>query len=228
MYIDYTYILVLIGALLSLIASLYLKSTFKKYQRVLSSRHIPAEAVAERILHDAGIYDVSIGRINGNLSDHYDPKNKVLRLSDSTFGSCDIASIGVAAHECGHAVQHATGYALLKLRSAAVPVANIGSWVSWPLILIGLLLGAPQLAEIGVWCFFAVVVFQLITLPVEIDASRRAMKILCEGGFLYDEELSGARKVLTAAAMTYVAALASSILQMLRLLLIVRGGNRRR
>lgn len=228
MYIDSTYILVLIGALLSLIASVFLKSTFKKYQGILSSRHIPAEAVAEQILHSAGIYDVSIGRINGNLTDHYDPKNKVLRLSDSTFGSCDIASIGVAAHECGHAVQHATGYALLKLRSAAVPVANIGSWVSWPLILIGLLLGAPQLAEIGVWCFFAVVLFQLITLPVEIDASRRAMKILREGGFLYDEELSGARKVLTAAAMTYVAALASSILQMLRLLLIVRGGNRRR
>ena len=228
MYIDSTYILVLIGALLSLIASAFLKITFKKYQGKLSARHIPAEAVAERILHSAGIYDVSIGRINGNLTDHYDPKNKVLRLSDSTFGSCDIASIGVAAHECGHAVQHATGYALLKLRSAAVPVANIGSWVSWPLILIGLLLGAPQLAEIGVWCFFAVVLFQLITLPVEIDASRRAMKILREGGFLYDEELSGARKVLTAAAMTYVAALASSILQMLRLLLIVRGGNRRR
>lgn len=224
---DATYILVLLGALLSLIASLVLRVTVKKYAKVISSRGMTAEQVADRILRDAGIYDVQIERISGNLTDNYSPKEKVLHLSQSTYGSADITAIGVAAHECGHAIQHATGYALIGLRSALVPVVNIGSWLSWPLILVGLFLGASQLAMFGVYCFAAVVVFQLITLPVEINASRRALAVLRESSMLTEEELPGARKVLIAAAMTYVAALASSILQLLRLLLIVGGGRRR-
>ena len=225
---DATYILVIIGAIISLIASANVNRTFKKYSRMGNSRGLSAETVAQMILDSAGITDVRIERIRGNLTDHYDPSNKVLRLSDSVYGSTSVAAIGVAAHECGHAVQHFVGYGPLKLRSVSVPVANIGSKLSWPLIFIGLLLGSVNLAEVGVLLFLFVVIFQLITLPVEFNASNRAINILEYNNVLYGNELSSARKVLSAAALTYVAALFSSILQLLRLILIVQGGNRRR
>lgn len=225
---DPTYILVLIGAIISMFASMNVNSTFKKYSRMGNHSHITAEQAAERILHDAGIYDVRIERIRGNLTDHYSPGEKVLRLSDSVYGSTSVAAIGVAAHECGHAVQHQVGYLPLQLRSLSVPIANIGSRLSWPLILFGLLLGFMDLAQIGVYLFLFVVLFQLITLPVEFNASRRAVKIMEKANMLVGEELSGARRVLSAAALTYVAALFASVLQLLRLFLLTQGGNRRR
>jgi hypothetical protein len=225
---DSTYILVLIGALISFIASINVNSTYKRYSKVGNSRGITSQQAAEAILHSAGIYDVRIERIKGNLTDHYSPNEKVLRLSDSVYGSTSVAAIGVAAHECGHAIQHQVGYAPLKLRSASVPIANIGSMLSWPLILIGLLLGSFGLAQIGVFLFVFVVAFQLITLPVEFDASSRALKVLNQQNMLFGDEMSGARKVLKAAALTYVAALFSSILQLLRLVLLTQGGGRRR
>jgi Zn-dependent membrane protease YugP len=225
---DTTYFLVLIGALISFIASINVNSTYKRYSKVGNSRGITSQQAAEAILHSAGIYDVRIERINGNLTDHYSPKEKVLRLSDSVYGSTSVAAIGVAAHECGHAIQHQVGYAPLKLRSASVPIANIGSTLSWPLILIGLILGSYGLAEIGVLLFIFVVMFQLITLPVEFDASSRALKVLNQQNMLFGKEMSGARKVLTAAALTYVAALFASVLQLLRLILLTQGNGRRR
>ncbi|MBQ0083491.1 MAG: zinc metallopeptidase [Clostridiales bacterium] len=226
-YFDPTYILVLIGAVISMIASVRVNSTFKKYSNTLNSRGLTAQAVAERILRQAGINDVRIETIRGNLTDHYSPKEKVLRLSETVYGSCSVAAIGVAAHECGHAIQHHTDYAPLKLRSLSVPLANIGSYLSWPLILIGLILGFLQLAKIGVILFIFVVAFQLITLPVEFNASSRALAILETDNILVGDELTGAKKVLKSAAMTYVAALFSSILQLLRLILLTRGNRRR-
>ena len=225
---DATYILVIIGAVISMIASANVNRTFKKYSKVGNNRGLTAEMVAQMILDSAGITDVRIERIRGSLTDHYDPANKVLRLSDSVYGSTSVAAIGVAAHECGHAVQHFVGYGPLKLRSVSVPVANIGSKLSWPLIFLGLILGSVNLAEVGVLLFLFVVIFQLITLPVEFNASNRAFNILEYHNVLNGNELSCARKVLSAAALTYVAALFSSILQLLRLILIVQGGNRRR
>lgn len=225
---DVTYVLVLIGAFISLIASANVNSTFSRYSRVGNAARMTAEQAAERILHNAGIYDVRIERIGGKLTDHYSPTEKVLRLSESVYGSASVAAIGVAAHECGHAIQHQVGYGPLKLRSASVPIANIGSKLSWPIIILGLLLGFPQIAEIGIVLFIFVVLFQLITLPVEFDASHRALKILERDRMLQNTELSGAKKVLTAAALTYVASLFSAILQLIRLVLIVGGNNRRR
>jgi len=228
MFWDNTYILVLIGAIISAIASANVSGTFKRFSGVSNSRRMTAQEAADRILRGAGIYDVRIERIRGNLTDHYSPNEKVLRLSDSVYGSTSVAAIGVAAHECGHAIQHAHGYGALKLRSAAVPVANIGSRLSWPVILLGLLLGSVDLARAGVFLFTFVVFFQLITLPVEFNASGRAMRILEETGMLSGAELSGAAKVLRAAALTYVAALFSSVLQLLRLFLLVQRSDRRR
>ena len=228
MYWDNTYFLVLIGAVISAIASSNVSSTFQKFSTVNSARRVTAQDAAERILRGAGIYDVRIERIRGNLTDHYSPTEKVLRLSDSVYNSTSVAAIGVAAHECGHAIQHAHGYAALKLRSASVPVANIGSKLSWPLILLGLALGYAELARVGVFLFTFVVLFQLITLPVEFNASNRAMRILEDSGMLGGTELRGASKVLRAAALTYVAALFSSVLQLLRLFLLVQRGERRR
>ena len=227
MYFDPTYVLVLIGALISMVASINVNSTYRRFSTVMSMRGIRAEEAAQRILHDAGIYDVRIERIRGELTDHYSPSEKVLRLSDAVYGSMSVAAIGVAAHECGHAIQHKVGYVPLSLRSLSVPVANIGSKLSWPLILIGLLIGYTPLAQIGVILFLAVVLFQLITLPVEFNASHRALQVLKQDSMLSMDELSGARKVLTAAALTYVAALFSTILQLLRLVMIVNGGRRR-
>lgn len=227
MYFDPTYVLVLIGALISMVASINVNSTYRRFSTMMSMRGVRAEEAAQRILHDAGIYDVRIERIRGELTDHYSPSEKVLRLSDAVYGSTSVAAIGVAAHECGHAIQYKVGYVPLSLRSLSVPVANIGSKLSWPLILIGLLIGYTPLAQIGVILFLAVVLFQLITLPVEFNASHRALQVLKQDSMLSMDELSGARKVLTAAALTYVAALFSTILQLLRLVMIVNGGRRR-
>ncbi len=228
MFWDPTYILVIIGALICGIASINVRSTYKKYSELYSARGITAEACAEAILHSAGIYDVRIERIGGNLTDHYSPQDKVLRLSDSVYGSASVAAIGVAAHECGHALQHQFGYVPLKLRTVSVPVANFGSFLSWPLILIGLLIRKPDIARIGVVLFGFVVLFQLITLPVEFNASARAMKVLETESLLSGGELDGANKVLKAAALTYVAALFSSILQLLRLIILTQGSRRNR
>lgn len=223
---DPTYVLVLIGAVISMIASGFMNSTFNKYSHVGNRRGMTAQEAAQYILHSAGIYDVRIERIRGNLTDHYSPTEKVLRLSDSVYGSTSIAAVGVAAHECGHAVQHKVGYFPLKLRSISVPAASIGSRLSWPIIILGLILGSYGLAQVGVWLFVAVVFFQLITLPVEINASRRAMKVLEQNRILVDNELSATGKVLTAAAMTYVAALFSVILQLLRLIILTNRNDR--
>lgn len=223
-----TYILVIIGALLCAAASINVSSTYKRYSQVFSARGLTAEACAEKILHSADIYDVRIERIAGSLNDHYSPAEKVLRLSDSVYGSTSVAAIGVAAHECGHALQHKYGYAPLKLRSVSVPVANFGSFFSWPVILIGLIIRKPVVARVGVILFGLVVLFQLITLPVEFNASSRALKILESENMLVGDELEAAQKVLKAAALTYVAALFSSILQLIRLLLITQGSGRDR
>ena len=226
-YWDSTYILVLIGAVITMIASANVSRTFNKFSRVPNARRLTAEDVAANILRLSGITDVRIERIKGNLTDHYSPNEKVLRLSDSVYGQTSVAALGVAAHECGHAVQHHVGYAPLKLRSLSVPAANFGSKLAWPLILIGILMGSVGLARAGVFLFSFVVIFQLLTLPVEFNASRRAMVVLRDANILYGEELTGAHKVLSAAALTYVAAVASSILQLLRLLLLTQRSSRR-
>lgn len=228
-YFDPTYILVIAGVLLSLWAQYMINSRFKKYSKVRSTRNITGAQVADTILRSQGINDVRIERVAGNLSDHYDPKNKVLRLSDSTYNNTSVAALGVAAHECGHAIQHARGYVPVKLRSAFVPVANIGSYASWILILIGLLFSgsSSQLwLTAGIVCFSATVLFHIITLPVEFNASSRAIKILSSNGILYGDEIKGAKKVLGAAALTYVASAATAVLQLLRLI-ILYGGRRR-
>lgn len=227
-YFDSTYILVLIGAVISMIASARVNSAFQRFSKVSNRRGLTAQDAAAVILRNAGIADVRIERIKGNLTDHYSPKEKILRLSDSVYNSTSVAAIGVAAHECGHAIQHNVGYGPLKLRSLSVPVANIGSMLSWPVILLGLIFGMPGLAQIGVFLFTFVVLFQLITLPVEFNASNRALRILEESGMLVGEELKGSSKVLRAAALTYVAALFSAILQLLRLVILTRGNSRRR
>lgn len=227
-YYDPTYILVLIGAVLSLWASATVKSTYNKYSRVYSYSGLTGAQAAAQILRQAGIYDVRIEHVSGNLTDHYDPKARVLRLSDSVYGSNSVAAIGVAAHECGHAIQDQEDYVPLRFRSAFVPVANLGTQVAFPILLLGVFLGSSHfLIQVGLLCFFFGVLFQLITLPVEFNASSRAVRILRETGMMSDDELSKTKKVLSAAAMTYVAAAAASILSMLRLIILF-GGNRRR
>ena len=227
-YFDPTYVLVLIGAVLCIWAQARVSSTYNRYSRVLSRTGMTGAQAAQRILQLSGIYDVRIEHVGGKLTDHYDPVNKVLRLSDTVYGSTSVAAIGVAAHECGHAVQHDKGYAPLQFRSALVPVANIGSKAGIPLILLGALLGMNQtLIHIGIWVFALAVLFQLVTLPVEFNASGRALAMLGDYGMLDRDETKGCRKVLQAAALTYVAAAASAILQLLRLVLLF-GGNRRR
>lgn len=221
---DWTYLLVIAGAIISIVASAKVNSTFKKYDKVKNSRGLTANEAAERILREAGINDVRIERISGNLTDHYSPNEKVLRLSDATFGQTSVAAIGVAAHECGHAIQHQVGYGPLKLRSASVPIANIGSKLAWPIIIIGLIFSLTPLAKVGIVLFCCVIFFQLITLPVEFNASSRALAILENDGMLVGGELEGAKKVLSSAAMTYVASLAAAILTLIRLISIV---NRR-
>lgn len=226
-YFDPTYILVIIGAILSLLASSRVRSTYAKYSRVRSISGLTGAETAERILHRNGIFDVQIERVEGNLTDHYDPRKKILRLSDSVYGSSSIAAIGVAAHECGHAIQHQRAYVPLKIRSSLVPIVNFGSVISWPLILVGLLFtGSQTLIDIGIILFSSAVLFQLVTLPVEFNASRRAVQSLGDTGILYGNEINQSKKVLNAAALTYVAAAAATILQLLRLILLF-GGRRR-
>jgi Zn-dependent membrane protease YugP len=227
-YFDSTYILVIIGIVLSLAASAKVKSTFAKYSQIRSMSGITGAMAAERLLQASGIYDVQIERVSGNLNDHYDPRHKVLRLSDSVYGQTSLAAIGVAAHECGHAIQHQNSYLPLKLRGALVPVANFGSMAAWPIIIIGLFMGGSELLiDLGIILFSAAVVFQIITLPVEFNASSRAIARLGETGILYGDELKQSKKVLDAAALTYVAAAAATILQLLRLILLFGGGRNR-
>ncbi len=227
-YIDPTYLLVIIGLVLCMAAQFRVKNTFARYSRVRSRSGLTGAQAAEQVLHASGIYDVRIEHISGSLSDHYDPRSKVLRLSDSVYGQSSLAAVGVAAHECGHAIQHQNEYIPLKIRGVLVPVANFGSMAAWPLILIGLFLGGSQfLIDFGIILFSAAVLFQLITLPVEFNASRRAIARLGETGILQEEELRQSKKVLDAAALTYVAATAASILQLLRLVILFGGGRRR-
>ena len=225
---DPTYILVIIGAVICILASSRVNRVFNKYAQVRSHSGMTGREAAEKILRANGIYDVTVQHVSGNLTDHYDPRNKVLRLSDATYQSASVAAIGVAAHECGHAVQHNVGYAPLKIRGALVPVATFGSMAAWPLIIIGLFISGQTsliLINLGILLFSAAVLFQLVTLPVEFNASRRAVKVLENTGMLYPEEVSATKEVLGAAALTYVASAASMILQLLRLLLI--SGRRR-
>lgn len=223
---DSTNILVILAAVISLIASARVKTTYAKYSRVLSARGITAEQAAEQILHGAGIGQVPVMQVAGNLTDHYDPRSQTLALSQTVYGSNSVAAIGVAAHECGHAIQDAENYTPIRIRNSIVPVVNFGSKLSWPLMLLGLIMSYDPLILAGIWMFGLVVAFQVITLPVEFNASRRAVRILEERGILGSEELKGAKKVLSAAAMTYVAAAVGSLLQLARLLLI-RNSRRR-
>lgn len=225
-YYDPTVILVFAGLILTMIASAGVKSTFAKYSRVCCMAGYTGAQAAQEVLNRSGIYDVRIERVAGELTDHYDPRSKVLRLSDSTYASDSVAAVCVAAHECGHAIQHQKGYGPLVLRSTLVPAANIGSSLSWPVFVAGLIFSMRPLLMIGILLFGLAVIFQLVTLPVEFNASSRAIQILEGTGMLGSSEVTGAKKVLRAAAMTYVASLAASILQLLRLV-ILAGGNRR-
>ena len=226
-YFDPTYLLVIVGALLSLIASAMVKSTYAKYKKVRSMSGLTGAQAAQRILSQSGIHDVQIQHISGDLTDNYNPKTKVLSLSDTVYDNSSVAAIGVAAHECGHAIQHAKGYVPVRLRTAMVPAVNICSTISWPVILIGVFLSWNQsLIALGIILFSAAVIFSLVTLPVEFNASSRALKILGNTGMLSNDEVGKARKVLRAAAMTYVASAAAMILQLLRLVILF-GGNRR-
>ena len=211
-YFDPTYVLVLVGAVLSIIASARVNSTFSKYARVRSMSGMTGAQTAEAILRSKGIHDVRVEHIRGNLTDHYDPTKKVVRLSDSVYGSTSVAAIGVAAHECGHVMQHHEGYAPLNFRTALVPVANIGSKLGIPIILVGLLLGSnPILVNIGIWVFSLAVLFQIVTLPVEFDASKRALVCIEQYGIVTSDERKKSAKVLKAAAYTYVEAADASI-----------------
>ena len=227
-YFDPTYILIIIAAIISLIAQWRVNSAFSKYSREASMSGMTGAQAARMILQSNGINDVSVQRISGKLTDHYNPSTKVLNLSESVYGSTSVAAIGVAAHECGHAIQHARGYFPLSLRTALVPVANIGSQLSWVFIIVGAILSFNQtLITIGIIMFSAAVLFQLVTLPVEFNASARALEQLESNGILYRDEVSQTRKVLSAAALTYVAAAATAILQLLRLIILFGGRGRR-
>lgn len=224
---DATYLLVIIGAVLSMIASARVNSTFKKYSNVRSMSGMTGAQTARRILDQNGLQSVKIEHISGNLTDHYDPRSKVLRLSDATYSSASVAAVGVAAHECGHAVQDNESYEPLRIRSRLAPAANFGSRFGLPIFVMGLVFGANEvLMQIGIWVFLLAVLFQLVTLPVEFDASKRAMAMLEGYGILGAQETEGSRKVLKAAAMTYVAAAAAAILNLLRLILISRRSSR--
>lgn len=232
MFFDWTYVVYVLPAVIfAMWASAHVNSTYNKYKNQLSARGITGAQAARMVLDANGLYHVRIEQVAGELSDHFDPKANVVRLSQGVYGNTSTAAIGIACHEVGHAIQHATGYVPVKIRTAIVPITNLGSRLSMPLILIGLVLGAFSewlfmLVYVGIACFALSTVFQLVTLPTEFNASRRAMDSIQTYNILSDEELRGTRKVLTAAAMTYVAALAVSVMQLLRLLLLA--GRRRR
>lgn len=223
---DWTYLLVIAGLLISVLASSNVKSTYAKYSRIRSMSGLTGAMAAQKVLQLSGINDVRIEHISGELTDHYDPRTKTLRLSDSTYSSNSVAAVCVAAHECGHAIQHQQSYGPLVLRSTLVPAANLGSSLAWPIFFLGLIFSMQPLLTAGIVLFSLAVLFQLVTLPVEFNASSRALKVLENGHILGDTELAGGRKVLKAAALTYVASLAASILQLLRLI-ILAGGRRR-
>lgn len=228
-YWDPTYILVVIGAVICMIASARVKGTFNKYSQMRSMSGMNGAQVAQRVLQAAGIYDVQVRHVSGSLTDHYDPRTKTVNLSDPVYNATSVAALGVAAHECGHAIQHAKSYAPLSIRSALVPIANFGSMLAWPVILIGLLFNTRSsglIIDIGILLFSAAVLFQLVTLPVEFDASRRALVMLRTQGILADDELRYTRRVLKSAALTYVASAAAAILQLLRIILITNGRRR--
>lgn len=226
MYISDTSIIILLPAMLiAFIAQMMIKSTFDRYSTVRSSRGLTAAQVARYLLDGAGLNDVSVEMIGGSLTDHYDPRTKTLRLSQTVFNSTSVAAIGVAAHETGHAIQHDVGYIPLTIRNSLVPLANFGSNAAWVLVILAFITGYSPFIDIGILLFSAAVLFQIITLPVEYNASSRAIRLLQSEGILYDEELGGARKVLSAAALTYVAATLVAISQLLRLVLISRRRN---
>lgn len=227
MFFDTTYILVLIGIGLTMLASLKLKSTFSKFSRIRSVSGYTGQEVARMILNANGIYDVNVNPVSGSLTDHYDPASKTVNLSEDIYGSNSIAAISVAAHECGHAIQHNVGFVPLSFRSLLVPVANFGATLSWPLVVLGLMLGngGSFFIQLGIILFMGAVLFQIVTLPVEFDASRRAIIELEKNSILPEQERKGAKDVLFAAALTYVAATAASMLQLLRLI-ILRDRNR--
>ena len=228
-YWDPTYILVVIGAVICMTASARVKGTFNKYSQLRSMSGMNGAQVAQRVLQAAGIYDVQVRHVSGSLTDHYDPRTKTVNLSDPVYNATSVAALGVAAHECGHAIQHAKNYAPLSIRSALVPIANFGSMLAWPVILIGLLFNTRSsglIIDIGILLFSAAVLFQLVTLPVEFDASRRALVMLRTQGILADDELKYTRRVLKSAALTYVASAAAAILQLLRIILITNGRRR--
>lgn len=228
-YWDPTYILVVIGAVICMIASARVKGTFNKYSQLRSMSGMNGAQVAQRVLQAAGIYDVQVRHVSGSLTDHYDPRTKTVNLSDPVYNATSVAALGVAAHECGHAIQHAKSYAPLSIRSALVPIANFGSMLAWPVILIGLFFNTRSsglIIDIGILLFSAAVLFQLVTLPVEFDASRRALVMLRTQGILADDELRYTRRVLKSASLTYVASAAAAILQLLRIILITNGRRR--
>jgi len=231
-YFDPTYILLIIGMILCLAASARVKSTFAKYNNVRAMSGLTGYETAMRILRSQGITDVQVGHVKGNLTDHYNPTTKTLNLSDATYNSTSVAAISVAAHECGHVMQHAYGYVPIRLRASLVPFANWGARLSWLLIFVGIFINSASsqtIINLGIFAFSLAVLFQLVTLPVEFNASKRALMLLESIGILGSQEISPARKVLSAAALTYVAAAASSILQLLRLVILFgnRGNNRR-
>ena len=233
MYFDITYlILVMPAVIFAMICSARVNSTFKKYSTQYSARGITGADAARRVLDANGLYDVRIEHVSGNLTDHFDPRGKVIRLSDSVYSNTSTAAIGVACHEAGHAIQHAVGYFPIRLRAAIIPVTNIGSMLAMPLILIGLIFANGQmggtLINIGIACFGLSTVFQLVTLPTEFNASRRALQVIESSNILYEGEMQGAKKTLWAAAMTYVAALAVSLMQLLRLVILFGGRGSRR
>lgn len=223
MYFDSTYLILLPAILFALWAQSRVKSTYAKYSKEFAG--LTGEEAARMVLEMNGVTGVTIEPVAGELTDHFDPKTNTIRLSQGVYDVTSVAAVGVAAHEAGHAVQYAVGYSPIKIRTAIIPVTQIGSYLSWPLLLIGLLMGSETLAMAGILLFCAVVVFQLVTLPVEFNASNRALEALGASGYLQEAQLKGAGKVLRAAAMTYVAALAQAVAQLLRLLMIA---NRRR
>ncbi len=228
LYFDSTYLIVLPAIIFALIAQLMVKSTFDKYSKEKNEHGYTAREVARRILDENGLYNIQIEYISGNLTDHYDPSANVIRLSDTVYNSTSVAAIGVAAHEVGHAIQHAQGYGPIKIRQAIIPITRIGSNLAVPLVLAGMIFSALDfLIPVGIFLYAAVVFFQAVTLPVEFNASNRALRTLDESVILYKGEIKMAKKVLSAAAMTYVAAMFSSLMSLLRLILISNRGRRR-
>lgn len=236
-YGDWTILILLPAMIFSIIAQARVKSTFEKFNRVATARRISGAEAARRILDRNGLYNVRVERVRGHLTDHYDPRTNVIRLSEATYDSISVAALGVAAHEAGHAVQHATGYLPIKIRAAIIPVTQIGSKLSMPIFLIGLLLTyatyvdiyfGSMIMTVGIALFSLTALFQLVTLPAEFNASSRALHVLAENGILYGDEVRGAKRVLSAAALTYVAALAASLASLFRLILIASNASNRR